>query len=301
MELTTEQCHQHKIKLNNLESDLESFSLKSEEVELIKLSDLTFKYIDKTEIDECHRIKNFIEKHEWLKKMPNRPTHRFGAYWREQLIAVNVLGTPYAKTNLLGPENWGMEKLIARGASISFAPSNIGSWLIMRSINWMVQNTNFRYFTSYCDTEAFELGSIYQACNFIYLGKKSGSKKQFYDINYPNRGWFSDRVARRAGQYKKFAKNLGIKWEKNWSNECKILWENIPFETQELLKLSSREYLKSCEVKDCPPKHKYVYVLGKNKKETKRLLEKFYSCNSQLIPKGPNSRGGYPYPKVRGQ
>lgn len=43
----------------------------------------------------------------------------------------------------------------------------------------MVKNTQYRLFTAYSDTEAKELGTIYQACNFYYLGKKSGAGYQY--------------------------------------------------------------------------------------------------------------------------
>ena len=301
MEPSTEVCHQFKVKLQNLDEDLNSFGLNIEQAKKIKLTDLKFKYIDKSSHGECREIAAFIQRHEWLKKMPNRPTHRFAAYYGDKLIAVNVLGTPYAKSKLLGKGNWGLEKLIARGASLSFAPSNIGSWLIMKSIKWMVMNSEFRFFTAYCDTEAKELGSIYQACNFIYVGRKSGGKKEYFDPNHPRRGWFSDRVARRAGQYKKFAKNLGIQWRAEWSKDCSMNWHNMPKVIEEVLKFASKDYLNNCQFKNCVPKHKYILILGRNKRETRSLLDKFYSANPALKPKGLNSRPGYTYPKVRGQ
>jgi len=301
VETTTKHCHQFEIKLKNFEKDLKRFDLTKENAEKIRIIDLRFEYVDKSNIEECRKIARFIEEHEWLKRMPNRPTHRFVAYLGDQIIAVNVFGTPYSKSSLLGKDNWGLEKLIARGASISFAPKNIGSWLIKKSINWMVQNTEFRFFSAYCDTEALELGTIYQACNFIYVGKKAGGKTEYYDPNYPNRGWFSDRVARRAGQYRKFAKSLGIEWKKEWSTECTMNWDLMPDIVQKVLKFASKDYLDKCQVKYCVPKHKYIYIQGRNKKETQQLLNLFYEANPKFRPKGPNLRPGLPYPKVRGQ
>ncbi len=301
METTTKHCHQYAIKLKNLAKDLNQFQLSEERAARIRITDLRFEFVEKSNLDECRKIAKFIEEHEWLKRMPNRPTHRFAAYYGNEIVAVNVLGTPYSKSSLLGRENWGLEKLIARGASISFAPKNIGSWLIKKSIDWMVQNTEFRFFTAYCDTEAFELGSIYQACNFIYLGKNSGGKTEYYDPAFPKRGWFSDRVARRAGQYKRFAKNLGIEWKAEWSSDCTMNWHLMPKVVEDVLKFSSKDYLNRCQVKFCVPKHKYIHIQGRDKRETRKLLEYFYATNPKLKPKGPNMRPGLPYPKVRGQ
>ena len=48
----------------------------------------------------------------------------------------------------------------------------------MFSIKWMAKNTPFRAFTAYSDPEAKELGTIYQACNFYYIGQSSGSQSE---------------------------------------------------------------------------------------------------------------------------
>jgi len=53
---------------------LKSFNINSQE---LKISDFTFEYIDNENKNMCENIKIFIEKYEWLGKMPNRPTHRF--------------------------------------------------------------------------------------------------------------------------------------------------------------------------------------------------------------------------------
>ena len=50
--------------------------------------------------------------------------------------------------------------------------------------NWMVKNTEFRLFEAYADPEAKELGTIYQACNFYYVGDNFGSDKLYFDIEF---------------------------------------------------------------------------------------------------------------------
>ena len=109
------------------------------------------------------------------------------------LAGVVIMATPNAFSHLLGKENRDLEKLVARGASIGWAPKNLGSWIVSKSVKWMVRNTDFRIFTAYSDPEAKELGTIYQAMNWIYLGQTSGTAKQYLDPAKPNKGWFSDR------------------------------------------------------------------------------------------------------------
>ena len=162
-----EHCWQYDIRLNNLEQDLIISGLSKEEAQTIKISDFNFEHVMSADKNKCAEIKQFIVRHEWLAKMPMSITHRFTARWKGVLVGVIVMATPNAFSNLLGVEYKNNEKLIARGACISWSPTNTASWLLMQSIKWMVKNTDFRIFTAYSDPEARELGTIYQACNFL--------------------------------------------------------------------------------------------------------------------------------------
>jgi len=290
-------CYQFDIRLKSFDNDLKEANLSVEEVENLKVTDFDFKYVPKDDELTCKRIKEFIIKHEWLGKMPHRPTHRFIATHKGILAGVIVMATPNAFSNLLGKENRDKEKLISRGACISWSPKNLGSSLIMFSIRWMVKNTSYRYFTAYSDTEARELGTIYQACNFIYLGQNSGARYEYFDSNCPAKGWFSDRNFRKTTSYKKYAIELGIEWQKSWSYRDKIFWDKVPDKIKAQLKERSKLHLSNCKRRAVPRKHKYVYILGKNKKETKRLLKIFKELNpSKQNLKYPKSRG----PQQRG-
>lgn len=224
--------------------------------------------------------------------MPTRPTHRFIATYKNKLAGAIVMSTPNSFSNLLGKENRDLEKLISRGACISWSPKNLASSLIMFGIRYMVKNTNFRFFTAYSDTEAKELGTIYQACNFIYLGQRSGAKKEYFDPLKPNRGWFSDRQFRKTSQIKRYAKEIRLEWRKEWSTHDKINWDQIPENERKILKQYILEQKQRCKVRKLHLKHKYVYILGTNKNETKKLKKLFEMKNPDLV--------GLKYPKERG-
>ena len=284
-----EHCWQYDIRLNNLEQDLFNFGIKKEEASLIKVSDFDFGYVASEEKNKCAEIKQFIERHEWLGKMPMSITHRFTARWQGVLVGVIVMATPNAFSNLLGVEYKNKEKLIARGACISWSPINTASWLLMQSVKWMVKHTDFRIFTAYSDPEAKELGTIYQACNFYYLGQRFGSK----------RGWFGDVGFNDRSQIVRYAKQLGIEWQKEWykfvgtrNQYRKVDWQAIPDETQKILKDERSEHKKRCKSRISAKKHKYAYILGKNKKETKQLKKLFDENNKRL--------NVFNYPKERG-
>ena len=294
-----EHCWQYDIRLNNLEQDLFNFGIKKEEASLIKVSDFDFGYVASEEKNKCAEIKQFIERHEWLGKMPMSIRHRFTARWQGVLVGVIVMATPNAFSNLLGVEYKNKEKLIARGACISWSPINTASWLLMQSVKWMVKHTDFRIFTAYSDPEAKELGTIYQACNFYYLGQRFGSTKQYLDPDNPKRGWFGDVGFNDRSQIVRYAKQLGIEWQKEWykfvgtrNQYRKVDWQAIPDETQKILKDERSEHKKRCKSRISAKKHKYAYILGKNKKETKQLKKLFDENNKRL--------NVFNYPKERG-
>ena len=290
-------CWQYEVRLQNLAEDLEEASLTEEAAGQLRTSDFDFAYVKKTDKDQCAEIRRFIERHEWLGKLPNRPTERFTARLRgsQTLAGVVVMATPNAFSHMLGKENKNLEKLISRGASISWAPKNMGSWLIMNSIKWMVRNTVYRSFTAYSDPEAKELGTIYQACNFIYLGQTSGTTKQYFDPNNEKAGWFSDRDFRKKSKYKKYAENIGIdkvQW-KQWMKKYSPNWDIIPADIKKEIKKEEKKYRESCDSRLVPSKHKYCYILGRTKSETKQLHNLFKEWNPKLY--------NLPYPRSRGQ
>lgn len=287
-----EHCFQYEIRLQNLDNDLKITNLTKEEVDKLRVTNFNFEYISKENKEKCGEIKNFITRHEWLGKMPHRPTHRFIATYNGNLAGVIVMATPNTFSNLLGKENRDKEKLISRGACISWSPKNLASSLIMYSIRWMVKNSSYRYFTAYSDTEARELGTIYQACNFTYLGQNSGARFEYFDPSCPDKGWFSDRNLRKITSYKKYALALGIEWQKEWSYRDKIFWPEIPENIISQLKKASKDHQVSCKRRRIPPKHKYVYILGKGKRETKDLLKQFKEQNPD--------KQNLAYPKIRG-
>jgi len=290
-------CWQYEVRLQNLAEDLKEANLTEEAAGQLRTSDFDFAYVDKTDKDQCAEIRRFIERHEWLGKLPNRPTERFTARLRgsQTLAGVVVMATPNAFSHMLGKENKNLEKLISRGASISWAPKNMGSWLIMKSIKWMVQNTSYRSFTAYSDPEAKELGTIYQACNFIYLGQTSGTNKQYFDPDNAKAGWFSGRDFRKKSKYSKYAENIGIskaQWEE-WMNKYSPNWDKVPADIKIKIKAEEKKYRERCQSRPVPPKHKYCYILGRTKSETKQLHNLFKELNPKLY--------NLPYPRSRGQ
>ena len=279
-------CWQYDIRLRNRQEDLKQANLTEEEVSQLTVADFVMKHV----LDEQERsqMKQFIERHECLGNLSQYTTHWFACYYNDVLAGVILFNMPNAFSKSLGEDTPQLERLISRGACISWSPKNLASAMMMWSINWMVQNTQYRLFTAYSDPSAKELGTIYQACNFYYLGDKFGSSKGY--INPYTGKVVSDRFFRQKTAYKKFAKELGITWQKDWSHSTGMNWDNMPKEVEEQLRLYSKQKVLEAVKIDIPPKHKYAYVLGKTKKETRELRKKFEQLNKT-----------YNYPKNRGK
>ena len=294
-------CWQYEIRQQNLINDLKEATLSKKEYKTLRISDFEFTYVDKLDKKQCEEIKQFIERHEWLGKLPIWPTHRFTARLKKSgaLAGVIVMATPNAWGNCLGDKYRNIEKLISRGACISWSPKNLGSWLIMQSIKWMVKNTEFRAFSAYSDPEAKELGTIYQACNFIYLGQKFGSGSQYLDPDNPKRGWFGSSGFADRSQIVRYAKKLGIDWQPEWykmmgkkKNYKKVNWAAIPEDIAKQLKEERAAHQERCDKRPSPTKHKYLYILGQNKKETKELKKLLDKNNPGVLELSyPNERG----------
>ena len=277
-------CWQYDIRLKNRKNDLIDCSLTEEYVSTLKTSDFTFKFIDDKK--ERLNLTNFIKKHEWLGNLSQFTTHWFGAYHKGILAGVILMNMPNAFSKVLGEDTKEIERLVSRGACISWSPKNLASTFLMWTIKYMVKNTQYRLFSAYSDSTAKELGTIYQACNWKYLGQSAGTTKRY--INPYNGKLVSDRVFRARSFYKKYAKELNIDWNPNWNSDQSMKWDEMPNDVESQLRDFSKKKQKESKYVIFPSKHKYVYVLGRTKAETKKL-------NKTLI----NLNKIYPYPKDR--
>ena len=277
-------CWQYDIRLNNLQEDIAEAGLSLKTIEILRCSDFTFQNEPKNQI--FTEVKRFIERHEWLGKISLYPTHFFTARYKGILAGVIIMDMPVAFSKMLGENTKTLERLISRGACVSWSPKNLASKLIMFAINWMVKNTPYRFFTAYSDTEARELGTIYQACNFYYLGRKSGAGWQY---KLDNDRLVSDRYFRSRSVYKRLAKADGIFWEASWQVKDKVHFELMPIEIVKRIKQLSQDYQNSCDKRPVAPKHKYAYIQGKDKRETKHLKKIFLEKNNTFgYPKERN-------------
>lgn len=242
----------------------------------IKLDDFVFDYVDsKEEKQECSE---FIKRYEWLGTVGSYPTHYFTARYNGILGGVIIMSMPNSFSKLLGDDTKGIERLISRGASASWCPKNLASKFLSWCIRWMVDNTQYRLFTAYSDSQAKERGIIYQSLNFYYLGQNSGTSVRCVNPYNP-KSLISDRAFRARSFYKRYCKDLGIEIQPNWFSRDFALWNNIPDDIEKKLRDYSKEMFEKAEKLYFPKKRKWAYVLGRDKRETKWLRKKFLENN----------------------
>lgn len=275
-------CYQYQKRIDTLEEDKQLLGWDDEFIANINVNDFEFVF----SIDEKDKklAKQFIERYEWLGSLSQFNTHYFFAYYQGVLGGVLIFSQPNAFSKMLGEETKNIERLLSRGACASWTPRNLASKFIAWALKWMVNNTQYRLFTAYSDLMAKERGQIYMALNWYYLGQKSGTTVRCINPYNPN-VIVSDRTFRSRSFYKRYAKDLGIEWQKNWNTDQSILWDNIPDDIEKELRDYSKEMYRKAEKIEFPNKRKWAYVLGKDKRETKLLRNKFESMNKV-----------YPYP-----
>jgi hypothetical protein len=273
-------CWQFHVRESNKKFDvleLAGLGISSGELSHLTVNDFVFE-----PTNDYKSVSEFICKYEWLGKMPFMPKYYFIAKYKNAIAGAVVFSSPYYDMSILGELYRGKELALSRGACSSWAPKHLNSALIMFAINYLAKNTNYCIFTAYSDTEAKEVGTIYQACNFIYMGQQSGTSKYFKSNKFPEWGWFTGRKFKTIKLYKKFCDECGITWDNCWSNGVVVSSSNIPKDTYSRLKAKERDFRFSCESRPAPNKHKYVYLLGSNKKETRILKELIYESHPYL-------------------
>lgn len=114
--------------------------------------------------------KKIILEYEWLKCMPAISKHCYGLFFKEHCAGVVVYGTEYSE-NLGHWDKFGFTGkmiLLARGACVHWSPDYSGSFLIRQSMKLLP--SQYEVVTCTVDELAGEVGTIYQACGFHYVG-----------------------------------------------------------------------------------------------------------------------------------
>lgn len=129
--------------------------------------------------------KTIILEYEWLGKM-GQGRFCYGIFFEEQLAGVVCFGLPASLTagNLCG-ETLSKDRAICleRGACVWWAHPHSASRLINKAVDDLAKTTNYRIFYAYSDEEAGEIGTVYQACGWYYIGRMTSGGSQTKLVN----------------------------------------------------------------------------------------------------------------------
>lgn len=184
-----------------------------------------------------------ILKYEWLGTMAQSSLHYgifFGMYCAG-VVCIAAEGGSGARLH----RSWGLKRheylQLVRGACVHWAPPNTNSKLISWACKLLERDTVGKLLVAYADTDAGEIGTVYQAANWTYIGRGASLDQwispngRIYDFKLP---WdLARRDGRQRQEYVKALKDAG--WKQQPSNA----------------------------------KHRYVWVLDRSDEELVRLVE----------------------------
>ena len=146
--------------------------------------------------------KPIIYRYEWLGTM-GRSVHCVGLFMGVELLGVTCFGWPASpeSRDICGKQNREKAIAIERGACVHYAPPNAGSYLVSHACKLVAREHGYRIFYAYSDEDAGEIGTIYQACNWTYIGqgvgRTPGRLREYYET--PEGKIVSCRTLRHRG------------------------------------------------------------------------------------------------------
>ena len=190
--------------------------------------------------------KQIILQYEWLGTMPVYVSHYYGIFFGLHCAGVACFGVGVGgsaspqvyKEWVDDPDTFAY---LARGACVYWSPPNTNSKLISVACKLLRKELGTKIVVAYADTDAGEIGTIYQACNWVCVGQGSSLRE-----------WISPAGAIRN---EKLPADLA---RKNGGNR-----------QQWIQKLKDDGW----KTQMSNPKYRYVYILDKGDKELVRRVE----------------------------
>jgi hypothetical protein len=114
-----------------------------------------------------------ILKYEWLGNMSPTFLH-FGLFFGMYCAGVTCVGNNTSTAGVTQHQKFGIEAgallTLARGACVHWAPVGANSKLVSWTCRLLANMNAGKIIVAFADTDAGEIGTIYQACNWVYIG-----------------------------------------------------------------------------------------------------------------------------------
>ena len=154
--------------------------------------------------------RKIVEDYEYLGTMPNAPIKAYGIFFGAACGGVVVYGAvspPSVARSVIGAP-WSARVIqLARGACVHWAHEHSASRLIGQSLR-LIAREGWQVVIAYADARAGEIGTVYQASNWLYCGETT-VRPEYLDgggnlITGPIgkvQPWMTHRPRPRKGRY----------------------------------------------------------------------------------------------------
>jgi hypothetical protein len=181
-----------------------------------QLTSLAGAIVERITREEAESI---ILKYEWLAADPNKPPIGrgiqacYGLRLNGELIGANCLKKIGGGiSNICGKTNAHKAVCLHRGACVFYAPPHAASFFTSRTCKQAYKDFGCQIFFAYSDTAgASEIGTIYSACNWNFIGEDVGKAQASFHVDF-----ISPDGTKRVSSYKlnhdtdrKFLRSLG--------------------------------------------------------------------------------------------
>jgi hypothetical protein len=110
----------------------------------------------------------YVRKYRYMGRMPGWVSHTFGHFFGDSCGGILVFGSPAGRYTATFPDRRVIQ--LRRGFNFPGTPHNSASFFISRALAWLRKNTDFDVVVAFSNPRDAEIGTVYQASNWIYLG-----------------------------------------------------------------------------------------------------------------------------------
>lgn len=127
--------------------------------------------------------------YEYLGTLGRGASAFYGLVQHGELLGATVFsaGPSPEGRNLCGIDYADRAICLMRGACVPWRPPNSGSYLVRRACRAAFDDHGWSIFFAYADETAGEIGTIYQACGWHYLGQGLGRRHGAVHLNWRGR------------------------------------------------------------------------------------------------------------------
>lgn len=197
-----------------------------------------------------------ILKYEWLGTMSTTRWH-YGIFYDSYCAGVTCVGLGASMAGTSHHMQFGIKKnellTLARGACVHWAPTGSNSKLVAWTCKLLGKGNYGKLIWATSDTDAGEIGTIYQACGWVYIGETNRGKEA--EIVSPEGRAFNNRMI------------------SSWAKQRNITYG----------KMRERLLGGGWSFQESNPKHRYVKILDKYDKTLAKQIE----LMRQPYPKRP--------------